>query len=341
MGQLVYIKAKDDADLDGLNASLEKLELTNSFLTDKHVKEWLEDVNNPESKFYIEREDGEKVDYSYLKSYFGSWMTTIGQLSFDVAYSRTSQEEASKYAKFIVKNSASIDYIKGGDQLISRYSLTKKQKEVIASLEQPTEEPKELPTDQQNHPDLQSGLFLCKSFSPSPFWVVFGNVESPTFLKTKIYEDDLMNNIYRDKKGLAYLMLPLLPLGNNTSEFLCKVYERAYGMGLREAFAFILPLIYGVEFNELKTMVGDLKNFYTEDELMERFKSVLAMSKNGYGYNAVGGFVWKNHSKTFEPCGGNYGLIRSRCQLLNALYNSISESAAEEILKEFLVLPVS
>lgn len=337
MGQLVYIKAKDDANLDRLNASLEKLELPNSFLTNKHVVDWLEGVNDPKSKHHIERKDGEKVDYSYLKSYFGSWMTTIGQLSFDVAYSRTTQEEAKNYAKFIVKNKVSIDYIKGGSELISRYALTPKQKEVIASLEQPTEEPKKLPLEEQHHPDLQSGLFLCKSFSPSPFWIVFGKVDSPTFLKTKIYEDDLMNNIYRDKKGLAYLMLPLLPLGDNTSEFLCSVYERAYGMGLREAFAFIMPLIYGVEFNDLKTMVDDLKNFYTEEELKERFKSTLIMSNNSYSYNKVNGFVYNNYSKEFKPCGQNYGLIRSRCQLLNALYNSLPESISIEILNKFLV----
>jgi hypothetical protein len=330
MGQLVYIKTKDDANLDRLNASLEKLELPNLFLTEKHIKDWLEDVNNPDSEHYIKRKDGEKVDYSYLKSYFGNWITTIGQLSFDVAYGRTSQEEAKNYAKFIVKNIASIEYIKGGAELISRYVLTPKQKEVIALLEKPSNEPKKLPIHEQHHPDLQSGLFLCKSFSPSPFWVVFGKVDAPTFLKTRIYEDDLMNNIYRDKKGYAYLLLPLLPLGSNTSEFICSVYERAYGMGLREAFGLITSFIYGVEFNNLKDMVEDLKNFYDEDELKERFKSILTMSISSYGYNQDGGIVWRTNE--FVPCGQNYGLIRSRCQLLTGLYHSLPESIAEDII---------
>lgn len=332
MGQLVYIKAKNDADLNKLNASLEKLELPNLFLTEKHVKDWLEDVNNPDSEHYIKRKDGEKVDYSYLKSYFGSLFTTIGQLSFDVAFGRTSQEEAKNYAKFIVNNKSSIEFLKGSTELISRYVLTSKQKEVIALLEKQSDEPKKLPIHEQHYPDLQSGLLLCKSFSIEPFWVVFGKVDAPTFLKTRIYEDDLMNNIYRDKKGYAYLLLPLLPLGSNTSEFILKVYERAYGMGLREAFGLITSFIYGVEFNNLNDMIEDLMNFYDEDELKERFKSILAMSKSSYGYNQVGGFVWRNDLKAFKSCGGEYGLIKPRCQLLTGLYHSLPESIAEDII---------
>lgn len=340
MGQLVVIKAKDDADLDNLNASLEKLEIENSFLTQQNLKNWVDDINyNTDSPQKHLKPENNDLTIDEFKKMFPSW-TIIGELTFDVAYSRTSQEEASKYAKFIVKNKISIEFIRGGDELISRYKLTPKQKEVITSLEKISEEPKKLPLDKQNHPDLQSGLYLCKSFSINPFWVIFGNVKTPTFLKTKIYEDDIYNNIYRDKKGFGYLMLPLLPLGNKISEFINEVYEYAYNMGLREAFGFILPLIYGIEFNNIDTMVSDFNNFYTEEELNERFKQVFIMSKLSYGYNQVGGFVWRNDINEFKPCGQNYGLIRSRCQLLTALSKTLDVREVEDIIEKELISPV-
>lgn len=332
MGQLVYIKAKPGTEED-LNKKLKKAAIKNAFITDQMNQNWLDDINtNPEENKHIKPSDKD-LTMDELKDIFPSW-TEVGLLSFDVAYGRTSDKEAAKYAAFIEANTDSLECVRGGDEFIKRYDLTPAQNKIITELEMPEPEPEKLPVDEQVKPDLQSGLFLCKSWSPTPFWVVFGNVERPTFLKTRIYRDELYNNIYRDKKGYAYLLLPLMPINNRQVEFVTEVYNQAYEMGLRESFNFIIPLVYGLDLVNINEVATDYLETYTPEEIKERFKTVFQMTSSIYPYNGSHGFTWRDDKKRFVPTGGKSMQINTRCSILTALARAIGGKYAAVITSE-------
>ena len=189
--------------------------------------------------------------------------------------------------------------------------------------------------EEQTKPDLQSGLFFCKSWGFEPFWVVFGNVERPCFLKEKKYKDDLMNNIYRDKKGLTYLMIPLLPLNNRQIEFVQEVYEHAYNLGLRENYNFIIPLVYGLDLVNLNEVSQNYKETYTPEELQDRFKRVFQMTNSMYPYDGSYGFIWRDDKKRFVPTGGEKSMqINTQCSILTALARAIGGKYAAVLTSE-------
>ena len=339
MGQLVYIKAKAGSEND-LNKKLKKAKIKNQFITAKMNQDWLDDINtNPKAYHrHLKPKDGD-LTLEELMSYFES-DTTIGLLSFDVAFSRTSDEEAAKYAEFIEANKDSLEYLKGADAMLDRFELTANQIKIFAELDLPTPEPEMLPEEEQSKPDLQGGLFLCKSWGLEPFWVIFGKVERPTFLKTRIFKNELYNNIYRDKKGHAYLMIPLLPLDNRQVEFVTEVYEHAASLGLRENYNFIIPLVYGLDLVNLNEVADNYKETYTPEELQDRFKRVFQMTSNVYPYNQMLGFVWRDDKKKFVPTGGEKSMqINTRCSILTSLVRALGSKTSAVLMTELTGKP--
>ena len=229
MGQLVYIKAKSGSE-GILNAILTEMDIKNDFTTEQHNQDWLKDINeNPKSPQRHLKPKDRNLTMDELKDMFESY-TEIGLLDFDIAFNRTSDEDIQKYLEFIRIHRDNIEFLKGAEELIERYETTPKQRRVIILLNQIEPDPVKLPKSEQTTDELQGGILLCKSWSTKPFWVIFGNVDSPVFLKKRIYEDDIYNNLYRDKQGYAYLLLPLLPINDKQLDFVMKVYNEAWEM---------------------------------------------------------------------------------------------------------------
>jgi hypothetical protein len=277
MGQLVYIlsKSKEEKDLELLNESLHKIGISNSFNTEKGNQEWLDDINNRQDspQSHLKPKSG-NLSMSELMKIFPSW-TRIGELSFDVAFGRTSDEEALLYGNFILENQEKLT-LKNGEELISRYPITPEIIKVINEINVPDSEPEMLPIDEQNKPELECGILLCKSFSPEPFWVIYGRVDTPAFLKTKIYKNDIHNRIYRDKEKRAYMMIPLMPINNDISNFSYETYDKAWGIGLREHPNYFLPLVYRLEIKDPAVTANDFEEFYSDIELIERYHYVIS-----------------------------------------------------------------
>lgn len=280
MGQLVFIKSinLDEGHLETLNKELETLGIENSFTTRKHNEDWVNDINtNPDSPQKHLKPKDRDLRVDELIRLFSTWCE-IGSLSFDVAFSRTSQEEVNKYVEFIMGHKDELT-LKGFDSLIDRFTLTLKECDVINEINVEEEPPKELPKDQQYIPDLQGGLFLCNSWGLKPFWVIFGKVKSPRFLKTKIYKDDLYNNLYKDKNGYTYLMLPLMPMDNSADNFIHDVFENAWNMGMREHPNVVLPIVYHLQFDptmeypDILLIAKDLIKTYG-DKLVDKYVQV-------------------------------------------------------------------
>lgn len=333
MGQRVYIGAKREA-VEKLNIILIESEIKNSFITEQDTIDWLRDINTDKTspQAHLKPKDRD-LTLDELKKMFPPY-TQVGLMSFDVAFSRTSEEEAQAYLNFITENKDDIDFLRGADELIERFETTAEHKKAIKQLNEVEPDPVMLPKDQRTKHDLQGGLFLCKSWSIKPFWVIFGNVDSPVFMKDRIYEDDLYNNLYKDNKGYAYLLVPLMPLNDKQLDFVMKVYNEMWDMGLREDFNFIIPVIYGLDLTNYFKVAGDYKQFYTPEEIRERFMQLFKYTADTFHYNYPGGFVWSDIKKRFKPCGNETSLMLTRCSVLTCLLWAMGEKAAAELMTQ-------
>ena len=333
MGQIVYIKAKDGINLDELNKVLTQMDIKNDFTTDKHNQDWLKDINtNPKSPQAHLKPVDRDLTMDELHQLFESY-TEVGLLDFDVAFCRTDEATAQKYLEFISLHKEDIEYLRGAAELIERYETTLEQKRVIILLNRVEKDPVKLPKNEQTKDDLQGGILLCKSWSTKPFWVIYGKVESPVFMKKRIYEDDLYNNLYKDKQGYAYLLIPLIPIDNKQVEFAEKVYTACWNMGLRESFAFFIPYVYGLDLTNLNDVAKDFRDFYTREEILERFKKMFEYTCNNYKYNYPGGFCWSDNRKRFV-CVGGYEVhtLMSKCSVMTALLRALEPKEAAELM---------
>lgn len=336
MGQRVYIKLKSDINPEAINEILKTMEIENEFITEKNTIKWVRDINkNPKSPQVHLKPQDRDLTIEEMKAIFPGY-TEVGLMSFDVAFGRTDEEQAQKYLGFIEFYKDGIEYLRGADSMLDRFNLSAEQQKLITSLDKVEPLPVKLPKDQQTKRDLQSGLFLCKSFGQvQSFWVIFGNVESPRFMKERIYEDDAYNNLYKDKKGRAFLLVPLIPLNNKQVEFASKVYSEAWEMGLRENFNFIIPVLYGLDLVNYGEVAEEYKAFYSEAELIERFKQVYEYTAVTFHYNYPGGFVWSDVKKRFKPCGNETTLMQSRCSVMTSLVWAIGKTKAAELMSMY------
>jgi hypothetical protein len=318
MGQLVFIESTGKKASDKLNKILEESTICNMFHTEAHNIDWLKEINtDPKSQSAYLKPEGKDLTMEELKKRMGMWATE-NQMSFDVGFSRTSDEQAAAYAEFIVANKDSIKQLRGADELIERYDLTEEQIEVIKAMNYVEPEPEKLPVEEQTKKTLQGGLLLCKSFSPKPFWVMFGNVKSPSFMKDRIYKDDDNNSLYRDKQGYGYLLLPLMPMSSakSTSEFCAEVYGSAHDMGLREDPYYFVPIIYGLDIDDKLFAGKQFAKSYTQNEIVERFSFMLkhcsSISQRGFG--------WDVEKQNFRSYGnGSLEKIQAQMSILTCL----------------------
>ena len=179
---------------------------------------------------------------------------------------------------------------------------------------------------------------LCKSWGLQPFWVIFGKVkdDQPIFLKDRIYEDDLYNNLYRDDSGYAYLMLPLLPLNDRQLEFVEKVYKEAWSMGLRENFNLFIPFVYGLDIVNLDSVAKDYKENYTVEELRERFYFIFKATHSVFPYGCPSGFHWRDDKLMFVPIGIASMQVQAKCHILTALLRALGPKISAEIMSTML-----
>lgn len=330
----IVLKRKDDETINVINAILIQRGIDNAFLTDKNVEDTVKDINKPDSpQAHLQPMTKQK-----LIETFPTWFE-IGAMTFDIAYSRTSQEEAKEYAELIVLIKNDIQYITNGLDFIEKYNLNSKEQKVIKSLNKLPKEPKKLPKCDRITHDLQGGNYLCDSFSPEPFWVIFGNVDKPVFLKNKIYEDDIMNDIYRDKKGLAYLLMPLMELGQEGLNKLMDAFNHAWDIGLREDPNYLLPLIYGLDITNINDVAEGYLDFYGKDKLKQKFMDAFIHTNNYFPYGNNNGFVWNDRECRFIPTGKKTMKIISLCNVLTALLRAMGSEYAAEVMSKLLDKP--
>ena len=262
------IKAKINQEII-LNPILKKLGLKNSFITEQGNQDWLQDINNdPESPQAHLKPKDRNLTIKELKDMFWKY-TEIGRLEFDLYFFRTSDKQMKLIAQFVQKQITHIEYVQNSDLLIERGEVTREQEIILKGLEKKEPKPKKLPKTKQTKNDLQSGVLLCKSWSNEPFWVAYGNVKEPKFMKKKIYEDDSLNDLYKTKDDIAVL---LIPLNDFSGGFIERVFNQVWQMGVREHPIFFNMSVYKCEYERTREVVKELSEFYTKEELVEQIK---------------------------------------------------------------------
>lgn len=302
MGQIVVIRAKDKTDksLQALNKALKQIGVNGKFVTTRMMKRWYNNVLFDRGGDYSSLREGLKdknghVTFEAYVKFLKGVREEIGAFSFDYAFGRTSDDQLNKIAHFIYAHKDEIEPIRLDDakEIISRGDAPNHIKEAMSEFVYIQKPRERLPKAERVYPDCQSGQLLCKSFSPKPFWVIFGRVDTPKFMKVKVYASDLSNNIYRDKKGLAYMLIPTMTLDGkkfgslNRDEF----FREMCLMGLREHPNFFFPFIYKFSFAKettkaLKEIAKQFSAHYTPEELQERFEIVNKQLTGDRGYYA-------------------------------------------------------
>lgn len=330
----IVLKAKDDEAINVINAILIQRGIDNAFLNNKNVEDAVKDINKPDSpQAHLQPMTKEK-----LIEMFPSWYE-VGAMAFDIAYGRTSQVEAKEYAELIVTIKNDIQYITKADDIIERYDLSSKEQKVIKSLNKLPEEPVKLPKDDRMIHDLQGGHYLCDSFSPQPFWVIYGNVDMPMFLKDKIYEDDMLNTLYRDKKGYAYLLMPLMKLGQEGLNKIIEAYHHAMELGLREDPNYLLPLMYGLDITNINDVAEGYLDFYGKNKLKQKFMDAFTHINHLFPYGSYNGFVWRDRECRFVPIGIKTMKTISMCNVLTALLRAMGSEYAAQVMSKLLDKP--
>ena len=297
MGQFAVITSKDKSTetLKKLNKKLKAIGFTQSaFVTESDIKKWYKNVLNSEEEnckiireTYIDKKGNFTLE-SY-KEMLSILYEESGLCAFDYAFGRTTNEQLNKAAKFIFDNVSEIESVKDLSYIIERGNVSKEIAEAIRHLEHIQPEPGKLPEKEQYKPTVQSGNLLCKSFSPSPFWVIFGKVDEPKFMTERVYVDPFMNKLHRDKEGRGFMLIPLMTLddkkfGTKTQD---EFFKNAWNMGLREHPDYFFSVVYNLAFpkcdaknNEngdlisdslLKGVANEFLAHYTPEELWERF----------------------------------------------------------------------
>lgn len=267
----MYIKLKKGVPPEPINALLkEKYNISNrGFVTEEMVMEIVDEINtNPKRKHL--KPNNRNATRADVEKLFTTW-TEIGLFETDLYYGRTSKEEMKKISEFIIDNADKIEYITDVETLLDRGEIYSLYSGILINLEKKEQKPEKLPKEKQQINDLQSGLLLCKSWSTDPIWVVFGKVEKPTFLKDKIYADEDLNSIYRDKAGMAYLLIPLNDMSTGFAE---KVVTEMWNMGIRENPYFLLSYLYKYDIKNHVGVATKFAEFYSKKELIKRFQII-------------------------------------------------------------------
>lgn len=270
---MAKIKLINHQDGKKLNKKLEVEKLKDRFLTETDLADWVDEINkdkdHPIRHLKPKERDMTKADLQEMVPAF----TETGTLNCDPYSGRMPQEEMQKVVNFVIENKDKIEYIEEFEILLERGNITDpKIVNQIKMLEKPEEELEKLPEEEQYIPDIGEGVMLCKTFSPTQTWVAFGNVEKPQILKEKIYKDNIYNNVYRNKNGNSFILIPLYDF-RNAQEFTDMVMERLWELGIREHPVFFMTVAYKFSFDiEEKEFIKEINQLYEEEEKREKIK---------------------------------------------------------------------
>jgi hypothetical protein len=275
------------------NAQYPKAETPLYFITDEDNRAWLADINTNEKSPQRHLKPADRdLRLKELTDMFSVW-TTCGMAQIDVGFSRTSVEDMGNILAFTAKHRHEFKEISGIRDVIER-SETGEQYQHLSYLDTTFEHVSYELSDEnpikQGHWE-KGGVASLLNWGNSTTLAVYGNCESPCFLKQRKYIDPSMDPLRTTKDGKGIMLFPTLPLNANSDTLAFAHYEAAHGLSIREPMSSFMcqlyPMIhirenYPMEIDEAKHLLtvaaqlalrpyGDVQDKKIHGELIERF----------------------------------------------------------------------
>jgi len=242
MGLNVEIKLKDISKAESFDTE----DLPFYFLSSKDLQEDADWYNNDpdgiKEKERIYQFKGRHVTPELILSVF-PMLKHFGTASFDIGFSRTSNEDMAKSVEFIAKNIDDIEYVRNIDDLIERSGV--KPSFDIKSIRYKDPEPEYLPESEQVKFLDHDGVTTVKGMNGTPTVLVFANIgDSPRYLQQKIFANQ-HNDILKTKDGKPVVGIPTIPLGDASVEVMGNVIQWLSSNFFEESIPSILVKSYG------------------------------------------------------------------------------------------------
>lgn len=236
------------------------------FSTSKNIQDWLDDINqNSDSPQAHLKPADRDMTMEELKQCFPAY-TNAGWLEVDG--DKLSLAQKTRLLNLLDKEPFLFSIEVHGDYLsamIKEVNVSGNENNNFSRLTSLLELEVEPELNLNRSIDIQDGVATLSYWNNNTVNVIFARVDEPTFLKEDKYVNEDYNSIYRDKKGKAYLCLPLLALGAQANENIVKIFDKAWNLGVRTNSYLFCAGVYGM----LPINSKDLKKASKEGTALE------------------------------------------------------------------------
>lgn len=266
MGNQVLVVAKESANLAVLNQALVEKGLDGySFTTEDDLVDWLHEINtNPNYRLLKPTDHDMRMDE--LRASFPT-EAVLSQMDFDVAFGRTSEEDALKLCEVlsdpaVFEELVSMSYPEDVFELLEREGTDVARFQKLRKLD-----PRQFTPDEERRQHPTGGVYLAKRRWGDDAWLLYGNVERPEFYNDDVYIDPDHNPAYRDDEGRYYILMPLMPLGPQTVGLVNKHYQRLRNnLGVDIDFRVHAICIYGQRLANWRAVLEEPEGEWLSEE---------------------------------------------------------------------------
>ena len=248
MSLFVRLLLKDPSTSKTINELVEKTfgEKTIYFATAEDNQAWLDEINNdPKSSCAHLKPKDRDFTMEELKKCFKNY-TTEGLAEIDIGFGRTPEETMEKTLSFIDSNRDIWQEIRGIHDLVERSETGDKYTHLLYLDHYFPDATYNLPKTHLDYRDVYTGgcVAYITGMNDSQVGVVYGNVESPTFLKSRTTIDPGDSNLIKDDKDRHILLMPLIPMDENAQKVAVDAYNRCVELYFQEPMGLFMAKVY-------------------------------------------------------------------------------------------------
>lgn len=215
---------------------------------------WLDDINNnPNSQQrHLKPENGNLSMDDFLRRF--EYFTGVGVARIDVAYGRTPKEELEQIVYFLIEFEELISSVDKIDELVSRSGLSeikllkKDLNSLIESFTTDCDMDEQVDDVEEEFYDIDTGIKKLNLFSKNKINFKHISCEKPVLKKRKVFVNEDINPIHRNKFGEALIYIPLVEdIKSHTDIY--AIYEQCVSLGVHESICSFAFKAYPEKFN--------------------------------------------------------------------------------------------
>lgn len=216
------------------------------FANSESNQAWLDDINtNKKSDCAHLKPKDRELTMSELKSYFSQY-TEEGMANVDIGFGRTPELEMQSILAFIDENRGIWQEIHNIHDLVERSDSGNKYKHLLFLDHYFPEATYGIPKDHPSYKAVHDSgcVAYISGMNDSVLGVVYGNVDSPTFLKASTTIDPTESPLIKDSEGRNILMVPLIPMDERAQSVALEAYNDCLELYIQEPMGLFMAKIY-------------------------------------------------------------------------------------------------